>query len=161
MESSAKPNLSTDFAAQLHSLPRANRCYLAVIEVSPICHMRPVCNICVEILRNGLPCRSAATAMGASRASPNSTKRAAANVGRHLTGRRPTTCSISPTRLGFARLFAGRQGDFGHTSAVQGHPGILGDWIFVGIAQRLVGGDAVLIATGDLVALLVGEELLD
>src|SRR6185437_10297715 len=78
--------------------------------------------------------------------------------------RRPA--SVTPLHLsqfanrlpgsGFARLFAGRQGDFRHTSAVQGHPGILGDWIFVGIAQRLVGGDAVLMATSDFVALLVG-----
>jgi hypothetical protein len=64
-------------------------------------------------------------------------------------------------RSGLARLFAGSQSDFRHTPAVQGHPGIFGDGIFIGIAQRLVGGDAVLIAAGNLVALLVREELLN
>src|SRR6516165_10202519 len=73
------------------------------------------------------------------------------------------TCSIRVRLpgLGLARLFAGRQSDFRHPPAVQGHPGILGDRVFVGIAQRLVRGDAVLIAAGNLVALLVSEELLD
>ena len=57
--------------------------------------------------------------------------------------------------------FSPEPANLGHATAVQRHPGILGQRIFVGVAQRLMGGDAVLIAAGDLVALLVGEELLD
>ena len=59
------------------------------------------------------------------------------------------------------RLLAGGQRDFRHTPAIERNPGVFGDWIAVGVTQRLVRADAVLIAAGDLVALLIGQELLD
>ena len=39
------------------------------------------------------------------------------------------------------------------SASLRAAPGILGERIFVGVAQRLMGGDAVVVAAGDLVAL--------
>src|SRR5215472_12192441 len=66
-----------------------------------------------------------------------------------------------PALLRLMRLLAGGQRDFRHTPAIERDPGVLSDRVGVGIGQRLMGGDAVLIPAGDLVALLIGQELLD
>src|SRR2546421_8632022 len=64
-------------------------------------------------------------------------------------------------RSWLARFLTRRQRDLGHASAVQRHPGVLCQRIFVRVAQRLVGGEAVVVTTGELVTLLMRDKLTD
>src|SRR5215510_4719705 len=63
--------------------------------------------------------------------------------------------------LRLARLFSGRECDLGQARVVRPGPEVLRERILVRVGERLVCGDAVLVAARDLVALLVGQELLD
>src|SRR4051794_31765185 len=64
-------------------------------------------------------------------------------------------------RLLLARLLARRQRYFRQSATVHADPRILGQRITVGVGKRLVRTYAVLIAASDLVALFVGQELLN
>src|SRR6185295_4617659 len=68
---------------------------------------------------------------------------------------------LMPSKLLLARFFTGRQRNFRQPATIHADPGILGQRITLGVRKRLVCTDAVLIATRDLVALLVGQELLN
>src|SRR2546426_10716667 len=74
----------------------------------------------------------------------------------------PTPRSLWPSVSGvllLARSFARCQRDLGQATAVHTDPGVLGQRVLVRVGQRFVRGDAILITAGDLVALLVRQEL--
>src|SRR5215467_12818186 len=70
-------------------------------------------------------------------------------------------CLCASDRLLLARRFAGRECDLCQAATVHADPRVLRQRVLVGVAERLVTGHAVLITARDLVALLIGEELLD
>src|SRR5215472_13892574 len=66
-----------------------------------------------------------------------------------------------PALLRLMRLLAGGQRDLRHPPAIECNPGVFGDRVGVGVTQRLMGGNAILIAAGNLVAFLIRQDLLD
>src|SRR5262245_38003019 len=48
--------------------------------------------------------------------------------------------------LRLARFLSRGKGDLGHPGAVQPHPRVLRDWVLLRVRERLVRGDAVLVA---------------
>src|SRR5262245_11247140 len=88
-------------------------------------------------------------------------------VGSTASAGREARATSSPRRtpdamtLGLARFLSRGEGNLGHAGAVQPYPGVLRERVLVRVRERLVRGDAVLVAAGHLVALLVRDELLD
>src|SRR5262245_12187335 len=76
----------------------------------------------------------------------------------------PMSSSPGSPATGFLRLartLSGREGYLGQAGVIRSRPEVLGERILVRVRERLVLGHAVLVPARDLVALLVGEELLD